>query len=121
VKKMEVGLDLLVKKFAEAVMHQKDAIKRADPKAANEHAKDQLAAFDELRAHGNAGREALTVLFDHESADVRVSAAAFLLRYCESRARAVLETEARRKGLPAFAASQALTRWEDGEWELDPD
>jgi hypothetical protein len=79
------------------------------------------AAFDELVQHGDVGREALASLLSHENPDVRVAAAAFLLRYCHDRAEAVLLAESRGKGLLAFKASQALERWKEGTWELDPE
>jgi hypothetical protein len=52
--------------------------------------------------------------------DVRVSAAALLLRYRTAEAKAVLEEAAKGKGLVPFEASQALKRWEEGTWALDP-
>jgi hypothetical protein len=115
-----MNLNLLVKKFADSVMLQSEAMKRADAETGNKHARAYIAAFEALRSHGDAGREALTSLFEHENSDVRISAAAYLLRYCEDKARAVLEAEARGKGFQAFTAAQALERWEDGEWDLDP-
>lgn len=109
----------LVKRFAEAVIAESDARKRGAAnvgKLVNEY----IAAFDAVCAKGNEGRETLTSLFDHERAEVRITAAAFLLRYAEDRARAVLVAEAKGKGTLAFEAAQALQRWEEGEWDLDP-
>ena len=48
-------------------------------------------------------------------------AAAYLLRHSGDAARVVLEAAARDKGLVAFGAAQALKRWEEGTWDLDPD
>jgi hypothetical protein len=48
-------------------------------------------------------------------------AAVNLLRYQHDRARVVLETEGRGKGLVAFGAMQALKRWDEGTWALDPE
>lgn len=108
----------LVKTFAVEVENQARAL---DPNVGNRHAKAYVAAFNDLRAIGDEGREALTTLFAHRDPNVRTMAAAFLLRYCEPRARAVLEKEAKQKGLVAFSASQALMRWDEGTWELDPE
>jgi hypothetical protein len=47
-------------------------------------------------------------------------AATFLLRHCGETARRVLEAEATKDGLIAFGAEQALRRWEEGTWMLDP-
>ncbi|MCP3137437.1 DUF2019 domain-containing protein [Pyxidicoccus xibeiensis] len=74
-----------------------------------------------LLAHGNAGRNALLVLLKHERMDVRVMAAAHLLRYRTAEAKAVLEEAAKGKGLVPFEAGQALKRWEEGTWALDPE
>jgi len=52
--------------------------------------------------------------------DVRVSAAAFLLRHRTEESKAVLEEAARGTGMVPFEAQQALKRWEEGTWALDP-
>nr|WP_255428434.1 DUF2019 domain-containing protein [Corallococcus sp. AB038B] len=67
------------------------------------------------------GRDALLVLLKHERMDVRVMAAAHLLRYRTAEAKAVLEEAAKGKGLVPFEAGQALKRWEEGTWALDPE
>jgi hypothetical protein len=79
-----------------------------------------VAAFEALRVHGDVGRIALAGLLDDARAEVRVMAAAYLLRHCGDRAKAVLENEARASGIVAFGAAQALQRWEEGTWALDP-
>jgi hypothetical protein len=114
------ALNSLVRRFAQAVIDQENATTRFDIEGANMHARRVSAVFDELCKHGDPGREALTKLFEHESGQVRVTTAAFLLRYAHDRARAVLATEAKGDGLLALAAGQATQRWEDGTWELDP-
>jgi hypothetical protein len=48
-------------------------------------------------------------------------AASFLLRHCGARARRVLEEAARERGIVAFGAVQALKRWDEGTWALDPE
>jgi hypothetical protein len=92
-----------------------------DVETGNRHALAASAAFDAIRQFGDQGRESFASLLSHERADVRVTAAAFLLRYCHERARAVLEKEAAGDGLLAFEAAQALERWREGTWELDPE
>jgi hypothetical protein len=114
------ALDSLVRRFAQAVIDQENATSRFDIEGANMHARRVSAVFDELCKHGDPGRETLTKLFKHESGQVRVTTAAFLLRYAHDRARAVLAAEAKGDGLLALAAGQAIQRWEDGTWELDP-
>ncbi|AFE05626.1 hypothetical protein COCOR_04094 [Corallococcus coralloides DSM 2259] len=113
-------LEDLVEQFAQNVVAQNEAIFRGDAKTGNKHARKYGAAVDRLFAHGNAGRDALTVLLKHERMDVRVMAAAHLLRYRTVEAKAVLEEAAKGQGLVPFGAQQALKRWEEGTWALDP-
>ncbi|CAM4522806.1 DUF2019 domain-containing protein [Corallococcus sp. AB004] len=109
-----------VEEFAQNVAAQTDAIGRGDAKTGNKHADRYIAAFDQLRALGDPGREALAVLLTHPRIDVRTTAATCLLRYKNAEARAVLEEAAKGKGLFSFGAQQALKRWEEGTWSLDP-
>lgn len=51
--------------------------------------------------------------------DVRVKAAACLLRHGTEEAKAVLKEAAQGEVLVSFAASEALKRWEEGTWALD--
>ncbi|QRN95748.1 DUF2019 domain-containing protein [Archangium violaceum] len=114
-------LEELVQEFARSVAAQSDAIFRGDAKTGNKHADRYIAAFKKLRAHGDAGRDALTVLLMHPNVDVRTTAASFLLRYRTAEAKAVLEEAAKGEGLVAFESSEALKRWEEGTWALDPE
>ncbi|WNG32279.1 DUF2019 domain-containing protein [Archangium violaceum] len=113
-------LEEWVEEFAQNVAAQTDSIWRGDAKTGNKHAKRYIAAFEALRAQGDAGREALAVLLTHPRMDVRVSAAAYLLRYRTEEARAVLEEAAKGEGLVPFEASIVLKNWENGTWALDP-
>jgi hypothetical protein len=113
-------LEELLERFALNVAAQTEAIWRGDAKTGNKHARKYGAAVDKLLAHGDAGRDALLVLLEHERMDVRVMAAAHLLRYRTTEARAVLEEAARGEGMIPFCAQQALKRWEEGTWALDP-
>ena len=115
----EVSLGELVEAFAHHTAAQTDAIFRGDAKTGNKHANKRIAAFKKLRAHGDAGRDALTVLFKHPRMDVRAMAAAYLLRYQTMEAKAVLVDISKGEGLAAFGASEALKRWEEGVWALD--
>lgn len=115
-----MSLEEFVTQFAENVSAQTDAVWRGDARTGNRHAKKYISAFDKLREHGDAGRDALTVLFKHPRMDVRVMAAAYLLRYRTKEATAVLEAAAKGEGFVPFKAGQALKRWEEGTWALDP-
>ncbi len=112
-------LDRLVESFAHHTSAQTAAIMRGDAKVGNKHAKQRIAAFKKLCAHGNAGRDALAVLLMHSNIDVRTMAATYLLRYRTAEAKAVLEEVARGQGPIAFEAGEALKRWEEGTWALD--
>lgn len=115
-------LEKLVEEFAVNTAAQTDAIfTRGGAKLANKHAKRVNAAFNKLCKYGDAGRDALTRLFQHPRPDVRVMAAAFLLRHRTAEAKAVLSEIAKGEGLVSFKAQQALARWEDGTWQLDPE
>ncbi|MBZ4397534.1 DUF2019 domain-containing protein [Myxococcus sp. MISCRS1] len=115
-----MDLEKLVEEFALNVAAQNEAIFRGDAKTGNKHARKYGAAVDTLLSHGDKGRDALLVLLKHERMDVRVMAAAHLLRYRTAEAKAVLEEAAKGKGLVPFGAQQALKRWEEGTWALDP-
>ena len=110
----------IVQDFAHHVQAQTEATWRGDSKTGNKHAKKAIAAFMKLRSSGDAGRDALAVLFSHPRMDVRVMAAVFLLRHRTAEAKAVLEEAAKGQGLVPFGASEALKRWEEGTWALDP-
>ncbi|WP_171808779.1 DUF2019 domain-containing protein [Corallococcus exiguus] len=113
-------LQKLVAKFAQHAAAQTDAIWRGDANAANKHADESIAAFRMLKTHGDVGRDALATLFTHPRMDVRTAAAALLLRYRTAEAKAVLEEAAKGKGLIPFEAREALKRWKEGTWSLDP-
>ncbi|NVJ24229.1 DUF2019 domain-containing protein [Myxococcus sp. AM011] len=114
-----MSVDELVEQFADNVAAQTDAIWRGDARTGNKHARKYISAFDTLREHGDTGREALTTLFKHPRMDVRVMAAAYLLRYRTQEATAVLTEAAKEEGFVPFKAAQALKRREEGTWALD--
>jgi hypothetical protein len=116
-----VSIEKLVEDFARHVAAQTDAIFQGDARTGNRHAKRYVAAFEKLRSHGDAGRAALATLFTHPRMDVRVAAAAHLLRYRPEEAKAVLQEIAKGRGLAAFEASESLKRWEEGALNLDPE
>jgi len=110
----------LVDEFANCVVAQQQAIARGDATTGNDLARRYVAAFKALRLRGDSGRDALAVLLSDSRSEVRVMAAAYLLRHCGASARSVLEVEAQGKGLTAFGAQEALKRWNEGSWSLDP-
>jgi hypothetical protein len=114
-------LNKLVAEFAENVAAQTEAIKRGDAKTGNKHANRYIAVLKKLRSEGNVGRDALATLLQHSRPDVRVKAAAFLLRYRTAEAKAVLEAAASGNGVAAIGAIMTLRHWEEGTWNLDPE
>lgn len=115
-----MDLETLVNEFAENVAAQTESIKRGDAKTGNKHANRYIAALKKLRSAGDAGRDALAVLLEHPRQDVRVGAAAFLLRYRTAEAKAVLEAAANGTGISSIGALMTLKHWEEGTWNLDP-
>ena len=111
----------LVRQFAEAVVAQDECLERGDAKTGNKHANRFFAAFRKLRAMGDSGREALAALLRDPRPAVRSTAAVFLLRYKTADALAVLRELSKRRGMIGFEASEAIKRWEEGTWQLDPE
>jgi hypothetical protein len=116
---MVMTLDELVAEFAQSVREQTEAIARGDAKLGNQYADRYVRAWERLRQPGNEGRDALARLLNDDRRDVQVAAAAYLLKYRTDDAKRVLQELAKGTGLAAFEASQALQRWEEGDWHLD--
>ena len=112
-------LTALANKFAASVLQQASCIKRGDATEGNKHAKSYIKAFRDITKFGNAGREALIPLLKHDDTNVRVMAAAFLLRYATNEALSVLEAAKSGGGLAGLGAAQTLKNWSDGSWALD--
>jgi len=111
----------LVRQFAETVIAQDACLERGDAKTGNKHARRRIAAFRKLRAMGDSGREALATLLRDPRPSVRTLAATYLLRYKTADALAVLREVSKGRGMTAFGASEAMKRWEEGTWSLDPE
>ena len=109
----------LVDQFAAGVIEQTEAIWDGDAERSNRAAGVYIDAFLSLRKIGDPGRDALAVLFEHPSPDVRLAAAGYLLRYRHTDAMRVLREVAAGVGMHAFTAQQCIQRWNEGEWELD--
>jgi len=109
-----------VAQFLDEVIQQTECLRQGDPRTGNKHAKRYIAAWKRLCEIGDQGRDALVPLLTHSRADVRATAAAFLLRHKTECAIQVLQSEASGSGLTAFEAGQTLKRWQEGTWNLDP-
>ncbi|HZH76581.1 MAG TPA: hypothetical protein VEY88_11140 [Archangium sp.] len=114
-------LERIVEEFAQNVASHTDAIWRGDRTGGRKHTKRYIAAFKKLRAHGDAGRDALATLLTHSRMDVRVKAATYLLSERPMQAKPVLEEAAKGEGMIPFMASQTLKYWEEGTWSLEID
>jgi len=113
------SIPALVANFADHIQAQTEAIARGDAATGNRHADKYFAAWDVLKdEYGDAGRDGLAALLHHPRSDVRVSAAALLLRHKTKEATRVLE-EAAAAG--DYGAKLTLERWRNGTWELDPE
>jgi hypothetical protein len=112
-------LSLLVRRFAVAVRAHQAALEEMDEERANAHSRVISGLHTAILAEGDAGREALLALLDHESLVVAGMAAVFSLRYNPVRSVEVLRMLSGKEGLLGFRASVALERWENGEWD-DP-
>ena len=106
--------------FRENVVAQTDAIWNRGHHG-NEHARRYIRALGKLREIGDTGRDALGVLLNDIRPDVRVATAAFLLRYKHEQAMGVLREAAKGKGMVSFEAGEAIKRWNEGAWQLDPE
>ncbi len=73
-------MERLVQRFADCVMAQARAIYFGHVSKNDEFGDGYVAAVNQLLTMGDRGRAALSSLFQHEEAQVRVAAAAWLLR-----------------------------------------
>jgi len=110
----------LVSVFRENVIRQTDTIWN-EGRSGNAFARKSIRAFEKLREHGNAGRDAFAILMTDLRPDVRVAAAAYMLRYRHEEAMEVLRQAAARDGMVGFEAGEAIKRWNEQVWSLDPE
>lgn len=119
---MTATIDALVREYANAIVATSE-MSLSDPVSKHNVQMNRASrAWKKLVSkYGDEGRDAFCQLLGHPNAVVRVNAAALLLRYRNRAAMSVLMTEAKKgPSLLAFTAQQALQRWEEGDWHLDP-
>ena len=116
-----MNLGKIAEEFARNVAAHTDAIWSGDRTGGRKYTKRYITAFKKLRAHGDAGRDALATLLIHPRLDVRVKAATYLLSERPEQAKPVLEEAAKGEGMIPFLATQTLKYWEEGTWSLDVD
>jgi hypothetical protein len=116
-----MSLEKIAEEFARSVAAHTDAIWNGDRTGGRKYTKRYISAFKKLRAHGDAGWDALAMLLAHPRMDVQVKAATYLLSVRPEQAKPVLENAAKGEGMIPFMASQTLKYWEEGTWSLDVD
>jgi hypothetical protein len=116
-----MNLEEIAGDFAQNVAAHTDAVWQGDRTGGRKYTKRYIAAYKKLRAHGDAGRDALATLLTHPRMDVRVKAATYLLSERPEQAMPVLADAARGEGMIPFMASQTLKYWAEGTWKLDVD
>jgi hypothetical protein len=117
---VNIDLDKLARQFAEHVIAQNSAIRRGDARMGNRHAKGQLKCAHQLMRVGEEGTKELASLFNHQDPGVREMAAVFLLKRRTGEALALLSELSKLPGLVGFGAEQAIERWNEGTWDLEP-
>lgn len=110
---------ILVEQFAEGAEKSFEAMMKGDWRENNKWVKRQIKAFQEITAIGDAAREELLTLLEHENLRVASAAATFSLKYATEKSIATLERVAQEPGMIGFGAQQALQRWKEGSWQLE--
>ncbi len=117
---MAPNLARIVQRFVVSTLAEAKCHRAGNARVGNRHAKKVVAAWQELCSIGDDGRQALATLLADSRPEVRTSAAVFLLRYCTDDALRVLRAQARERGMLGFGAGEAIKRWNEGVWDLDP-
>ena len=105
--------------FAFSAARQYGAFLEGNWRMANTFAKRIRSDFDQVLAYGTDGRETLLGLTTDPDPVVACMAATFSLKYNPERSIATLKRISAEPGPIARQASQALERWEAGNWELE--
>lgn len=96
-------------------------ISKGDPKnsniSAHRYIKDYVAL---IQYYGNQGRDLISKLLYDNDDGVRLMTASFLLRYKTKESIKVLTELSKGTGILSFDANEALKRWKEGNWDLDP-
>jgi hypothetical protein len=108
----------LCAEFAEAVRAQARCICQGDARTGNRHARIYIAAARELLTGGDAALDEFARLLSDPSDDVRVAAAAYLLRDRTELAVSTLRPIAKKQGIVALGAQETLKRYARGELDI---
>ncbi len=104
--------------FVAGVVQQNAYIARGDARQGNREAKKYVAAARALLAGGKGEVDRFATLLTHDHNDVRVMAAAFLLKERTEEAVAALRPLAKGSGIAALGAKMTLERYERGDLEI---
>jgi hypothetical protein len=104
--------------FVDGVVQQNACIARGDARQGNREARKYITAARALLAGSQEAIDRFATLLTHDSADVRVTAAAFLLKERTALAVAVLRPIASGTGIAALGAKMTLERYERGDMEI---
>jgi uncharacterized protein DUF2019 len=107
-------LSIATEAYKRSAHEHKEASSQGEPDRANRAYKAMMQALEAVRAHGDAGHEALLSLLKDEDIGVRISAAAHLLKTDPDKAKPVLEEAGRKPGLIGFNAKMTLREYEQG-------
>ena len=110
-------LDRLLSRFAMAARAHNDAMESMDEEGSNTHARMVALLYERLVSTDATGEEKLLTLLDSDNPVVAGMAAVYGIRLNPERCLATLRRVAEEPGLLGFRASQAIERWESGEWE----
>jgi hypothetical protein len=116
---MTESIDDLMATFATAARAHYQASEAGDYKVANPEAERIEAVFSKVRTIGPSAREALMRLAELSDDATAVMAAVYSLKYSPERSLRVLGRFSKNRGLLGFQASQAIKRWNAGEWQLE--
>jgi hypothetical protein len=115
----EDRLKILLAEFAEAARKQHAASEQGDYRAANGQTDRMHELFQEIKAHGDTGRQALLHLVNSTDAPVSLAAASYSVSIAPVVCRAAFRRVAKQRGLIGFIAQQALKHWADRKGQLE--
>jgi hypothetical protein len=116
---MSEEIEKLIVQFKEASLKHFQATQSGDYKVANKNADRIHKTFLKMRELGTEAREALLQVATQDDGASAAMAATYSLKYAPERSLAVLRRLSSDRGILGFNASQAIKRWQSGEWLLE--
>ncbi|MFS1511741.1 hypothetical protein VQL36_04790 [Chengkuizengella sp. SCS-71B] len=107
-------LDDIIKKYVNStIIHGKES-EEGNYKLANKHYKLRSKFFEQIKGHGELGRQELIKLLSHENGHVRVGAAFHVLSFNPDLARNVLKKSVTEPKGVGFKAKMIIKEFEKG-------